>query len=302
MDNRFFSLIVVPDSGSDVKTGSFNFKFILSLFSALFVIFFICLFFIIGYHIKLSQENKYKSAVSTHKEITKHISDSQELFNTLSEKLAKIQRNDRAFRLHERMEVIDDEMYMAGIGGHVIVNESDFSIFKEELKVKLNQLAYGLTTLDNRINVQENSLMGIQLRVQENIEEMDNTPSIAPAISIRVTSRYGYRRHPLTRRRHFHNAIDLGGYRGQPIYATADGVVISARYSTFLGNYIKIRHKKGYETVYAHLHKLLVKTGQEVKKRQEIAKMGSTGRTTGIHVHYSVLLNGRSQNPLKHFK
>ena len=302
MENRFFSLIIVPDSGSDVKTGSFNFKYIFGLFSILIVIFFICLFFIIGYHIKLSQEKKYKTAVSTYKEIIEHTSKSQELFNTMSERLAKIQRNDRAFRLHERMGVIDNEMYQAGIGGHIIVDESDFSIFKEELKVKLNQLAYGLTTLDNRINVQENSLMEIQVRVQENIEEMDNTPSIAPAISIRVTSGYGWRRHPLTGRRHFHHATDLGGYRGQPIFSTADGIVVSARYSAYLGNYIKIRHKKGYETVYAHLDKMLVKVGQEVKKREEIAKMGRTGRSTGVHVHYSVLLNNRSQNPLKYFK
>ena len=301
MDNRFFSLLIVPDSGKEVKTGSFNFRFILGFFSILVITFFVCLFFIIGYHIKLSQENNYKSAVLTNKYLISHIEKSAKLFNTLSEKLSKIQRNDRAFRLHENIDILDDEMYKAGIGGHVIINDSEYSTLTEDLQVELKKLDYGVTTLNHRIVVQENSLREIQSKVKHNIEEIDNTPSIPPALSIRVTSSYGPRRHPITGIRHFHNAVDLGGYRGQPIFATADGIVKFTGRQGRLGNCVKIQHKYGYETLYGHLNKIQVKVGQKVMKRDIIGFMGSSGRTTGIHVHYAVSLNRRSQNPMKYF-
>ena len=302
MANRLFSLIIVPDSGNGVKTGSFNFKFILALCSSLICVFFICLFFIIGYHIKLRQEKDYKRAVSTNKSFIEQIKKSEQLFHTLSEKIAQIKRNDIALRLIENMDVIDDEMYNAGIGGHVIVDNDDYSIFNDDLKIRLNTIAYGVTTLEHRINVQENSLWEIQKKCQLNLEMINNTPSILPTRFIRITSRYGSRWHPIDGDRQFHDAIDLGGSRGQPIISTADGVVTYANRRGRLGNCVIIKHKYGYETLYGHLDKMFVSVGQEVKKRDTIGTMGRSGMATGVHLHYSVVLNDRSQNPAKYFK
>ena len=302
MDNRFFSLLIVPDSGSDVKTGSFNFRYVLGFLCMLVAVFFICLFFIIGYHIKLSQEKNYKRAVSANKSLLEHIDISVDTFNTLSEKLTKLQQNDRYFRLFQRMDVLDNDMYQAGIGGHVIVDNTKYAEFGQDLQIQLSSLDYGLITLDNRIGVLGNSLEEIHARVRRNREMIDYTPSILPTHSFRFTSNYGYRTHPITKRRHFHGAVDLGGYRGQDIFATADGVVKSAGRQGPLGNCIKIEHKYGYETLYAHLDKIQVKAGDKIKKNDRIGLMGSTGTTTGVHLHYSVALNGRAQNPMDYFK
>ncbi len=302
MENRLFSLLIVPDSGEDIKTGSFNYKFILGFFSTLVVLFFICLFFIVGYHIKLSQEKNYKIAVNTHKNLLKHINQSQKLYNTLSEKLAKIQHNDNAFRNFNRMKILDSEMYKAGIGGHVIVDNSDYRVLGKDLQIELEELDYGITTLGERIDVIDNSLEKIQIEVRKNREIFNNTPTIFPTYSIRFTSGYNMRRHPLTGRWHFHTAVDLAGYRGQSIFTTADGIVTSAKRTGLLGRCIKIKHGYGYETLYGHLNKIKVKVGQKVRKGDIIGEMGRSGRTTGVHVHYSISLNKRAVNPMDYFK
>ncbi|MCD6308681.1 MAG: M23 family metallopeptidase [Candidatus Latescibacteria bacterium] len=302
MDNRFFSLLIVPDSGSDVKTGSFNFKFILVVFSALAVTFFICLFFIIGYHIKLSQEKDYKAAVIANKTLVEHIKHSNELYRGLSETIATIQQNDHYFRQFERMDVLDASAYQAGVGGHEIVDHSKFDAFGSDLRVQLSDLAYGVVTLDNKIGVLRNSLREIQQVIGKNHEMINNTPTIYPTESIRFTSPFGWRRHPVTGRRHFHKGVDFGGYRGQEIYATAEGVVVSAKWQGPLGRCVKIKHGFGYETLYGHMDKILVKKGDFVKKNDLIGLMGRSGTTTGVHVHYAILLNGKPQNPMDYFK
>ena len=132
MTNQLFSLLIIPDSGTEVKTGSFNFKFVLYIFSCLVVLFFICLFFITGYHIKLSQEKSYKNVVSTHKSLLERIRQSNNLLITFSTSLSHIKENDKVFRWHESMSVIDNNMYMAGIGGHVIFDDSEYVIFQDD--------------------------------------------------------------------------------------------------------------------------------------------------------------------------
>lgn len=301
MKKRFFSLIIVPDSGADVKTSNFNMRFLIGLFVVLITVFFICFLFIIGYHIKLRQEKNYKKAVSINKLLLKKIYKSEELLSNLSEKLKEIQNNDKVFRHFYHMNVIDDDMYMAGIGGHVIVNESDYSSFDSELQVKLKKFTYDFTSLEHRTSVQEKSLNEIQLKIKETMKIINCTPSIPPTENFRPTSGFGYRYHPISGRRHFHHAVDLGGSLGQKIFATADGVVISAKWQGKLGRCVQINHGYGYKTIYAHLSKIYVQVGQKVEKRDVIATMGNSGSVTGIHVHYGVQLNRKSVNPMEYF-
>ncbi|MBR3627440.1 MAG: M23 family metallopeptidase, partial [Elusimicrobia bacterium] len=111
------------------------------------------------------------------------------------------------------------------------------------------------------------------------------TPSIWPCKGI-ISSPYGVRFHPIYNTKFFHPAIDIANKKNTPIVATADGVVAFSGWMRGYGNVIAIEHGQKYRTVYAHLAKSLVKKGEFVNKGQEIAKMGSTGRSTGPHVHY----------------
>ncbi len=117
-----------------------------------------------------------------------------------------------------------------------------------------------------------------------------------------ISSSYGYRKHPLTGKRHLHAGVDYRGKKGAPVIATADGVVnfSGIKKKSGFGNLISITHANGFRTVYGHLSKRLVKTGQYVQKGDVIGEIGSTGRSSGNHLHYEVWFVFRRLNP-KHF-
>lgn len=118
----------------------------------------------------------------------------------------------------------------------------------------------------------------------------------------RVTSSYGYRRNPFTNRgREMHSGVDLKGRTGDPVKATAKGKVTFAGWKGAYGYVVMVKHKNGYETRYAHLTRTRVKKGQAVEAGDIVGLLGSTGRSTGPHLHYEVLLHNRKLNPSKYF-
>ncbi len=301
MSNKFFSLVIVPDNCSEVKHHSFTGDLLAYGFLLLAAVFLFCAFFIIGFHIKLYQEQDFKTALDRMTSYKEQIAQSQQTLETLSEKLASLQDNDVAYRKYASMDIPDSLMYLAGIGGHVLVDENRFAGLDVNIRRGVSQTLVETVSLLSRVEVQEQSLNQIDEQIQKNNDEFNSTPSILPTHSVRITDGYGLRIHPITGARQFHDAVDIAGNPGQRIYATADGTVIQANYAGLLGNCIVIKHQYGYETLYGHLQKILVSVGQEVKKGEIIGLLGSTGRVTGPHVHYSVTLFGKSVNPLKYF-
>ncbi|MFH1619064.1 MAG: M23 family metallopeptidase [bacterium] len=126
------------------------------------------------------------------------------------------------------------------------------------------------------------------------------TPSIWPTNGT-ITSSYGYRFSPMGRRtgEEFHRGIDIANNPDTPVYATADGVVRHAGWASGYGMAILVDHGFGYSTLYAHATELLVKEGDRVKRGKMIARMGTTGRSTGCHLHYEVWRDGVFTNPMK---
>ena len=116
-----------------------------------------------------------------------------------------------------------------------------------------------------------------------------------------VTSKYGKRKHPVTKKWRFHHGIDLAGTWQENIKVSADGVVTFAGYHGSFGKVIRIRHNYGIKTTYGHLAKILVKKGQIVSEGQVIGKMGRTGRVDGAHLHYEISINGKSKDPATYF-
>jgi murein DD-endopeptidase MepM/ murein hydrolase activator NlpD len=128
-------------------------------------------------------------------------------------------------------------------------------------------------------------------------------PSDKPVKTAAFTSGYGVRSDPFRGGAAMHAGIDLAGPHGTPIYATADGVVTTAKWNSGgYGNLIKVDHGRGIETRYGHLAQMLVRDGQQVKRGQLIGRMGSTGRSTGNHLHYEVRIDGRAVNPIPFMK
>ncbi len=128
---------------------------------------------------------------------------------------------------------------------------------------------------------------------------MQKMPLAPPLISFYVTSSYGKRRDPINRRWASHYGLDLGGGFKSKVYSTAPGVVTYAGWKGKYGKLVEISHGAGMKTRYGHLNNIYVKKGQKVKFYKKIGLLGSTGRSTGAHLHYEVVFRGRAKNPMK---
>lgn len=156
----------------------------------------------------------------------------------------------------------------------------------------LNQLSAQISSRDQQLTVLESLFMNraVQLQAQ---------PSGPPVVEGYESSPFGMRIDPFTGELSFHPGIDFAGPEGEPVKAVAAGVVTWAGPRAGYGNMVEIDHGNGYSTVYGHSEEILVHVGEVVKKGQEIALLGSTGRSTGPHVHFEVLYNGKPVNPAK---
>lgn len=146
---------------------------------------------------------------------------------------------------------------------------------------RFNRLAKAL----NRMNMLEKSLARV--------------PTSMPAAVMKMSSNYGYRRDPITGGGAMHSGIDFKGPYASPILAAADGKITKAGWQSGYGKTIEITHANGLVTRYAHLSGYTVSVGQRVKRGVQIGRMGSTGRSTGTHLHFEVRLNGSAMNPMK---
>jgi len=117
-----------------------------------------------------------------------------------------------------------------------------------------------------------------------------------------ITSSYGSRKDPVNKKQGFHSGIDFRGKSGSEVMATADGVVIKARRNGSYGRFVQIDHGNGYSTCFAHLKKITVKKGERVSRGQTIGLVGSSGRSTGPHLHYELRYNDKPINPVKFLK
>jgi len=125
-----------------------------------------------------------------------------------------------------------------------------------------------------------------------------SVPSLTPVNGARMSSGFGYRNHPVRGGRRKHKGVDLAAPTGTPVYATADGMVDLARWGRGYGLYIKLDHGADLETRYAHLSRLAVAPGDRVEKGDVIGYVGSTGWSTGPHLHYEVRVNGVAVDPI----
>jgi murein DD-endopeptidase MepM/ murein hydrolase activator NlpD len=141
------------------------------------------------------------------------------------------------------------------------------------------------------------SLDRVEERLDDQLRRYASTPSVAPAMGI-LTDGFGRRRDPFTGRTAFHQGLDISARRGTPVAAPADGVVVFAGREGGFGRVVRLAHGFGYTTVYGHLDKILVTPGDEVRRGDTIGQIGSSGRSTGPHLHYEVHVDGKPVNPL----
>ncbi len=160
-------------------------------------------------------------------------------------------------------------------------------------------LTDGMQALEGDLGQAGQQLSVLEALLFDRKLEQNAMPSRSPVASSYMTSNYGYRADPFGRGGQFHKGIDFDANTGDPVVTVANGVVSYSGVRGGYGNVVEVDHGNGYVTRYAHNSRLLVKVGDLVRVGQEVAKAGSTGRSTGAHVHFEVWENGRVQNPRK---
>ena len=139
--------------------------------------------------------------------------------------------------------------------------------------------------------------------LDEDINKLKNTLSTYPfgqPSSGNIVSKFGYRRDPFNKRIAFHAGIDIDSNHGDSVISTANGVIEKAGWSDGYGKCVVVRHKNGYKTLYAHLSKIKVKRGQKIESGDIIGNVGSTGRSTGPHLHYEIMQGDEKLNPINY--
>lgn len=219
--------------------------------------------------------------------------------------------------------VISIKTFSAEIKKMAILNENIAKRYEkmlaknEALNIKIEQRMEEITEVDNRVGDLE-SIIGVSTEVpegeQNNLEHRIDAASLSGTQKAfvmkfvpngypmehynRISADYGYRVHPLFFTRHLHTGVDFATAIGTPVYATADGVVNAASFSTGgYGYLVKIDHSLGFMTYYAHLNKIVVQKGMFVKRGQLIAYSGNTGQSTGPHLHYEIRFLGNVIDP-----
>lgn len=243
----------------------------------------------------------------------KALKQENKLIRTQYDILSK--RIDQAFRILEPIQERDDNMYRAiyqadpiaqsirtsGVGGLGRYAELE-NIPNAGLII---QSSKKMDILEKQLYVQSNSLDEVLQMIRSQKDRIHHTPSIQPVANKdlkRVASGYGNRIHPIYGITKFHAGMDFTAPTGTPVYATADGVVVSVRSAADgYGMCVDIDHGYNMMTRYAHLSKFNVKQGQKVSRGETIGEVGNTGRSTGPHLHYEVRVKGAPQNPAYYY-
>lgn len=202
--------------------------------------------------------------------------------------------------LEEAKKAAEDEQASM----NTLIEEKEAQILAYESDI--NAKTQALKEYDEELAAQNSIIQALEAQVAAEKEELNNATAIhfgggpftwpAPQYT-RISDEYGWRMHPTLGVKKFHNGLDMAAPGGSPILAAADGKVVASGYSSSMGNYIMIDHGDKLYTIYMHASKLYVSKGDMVSAGKKIAAVGTTGRSTGNHLHFGVRLNGEYVNP-----
>ncbi len=226
----------------------------------------------------------------------------QEHLDALALRLGQMQSdilriNALGERLVELGELDEEEFNFQEVParGGIDARENAQSITSSELLNEMDSLARVLDDREHKLNLMEDLIRNTQL-----LDEL--LPAGRPVEKGWISSRYGYRNDPFTGKRAFHHGVDVAGKWDSNIVAVASGVVIWAGEKNGYGLLVEIKHANGYSTRYGHNNKILVEVGDLVTQGQTVALMGSSGRSTGPHVHFEIARHGQTLNPAKYLR
>ncbi|MBN1957982.1 MAG: M23 family metallopeptidase [Desulfuromonadales bacterium] len=281
-----FSLIIIPDSDRQVRRVQVRSGWLTAGFCCAVVLFGLSAFFTYSY---FTQQLDQAELLRLRAENSRQRQDLQRLVLDLENvqfELNSLAETDARVRQLASLDSEPQGLPVA-IGG--LPEEAEGSI--DEIQRQINQLQV-------EIELRRQSQEDVRNLLNDQVSISRATPEGWPTKGW-ITSYFGMRKSPFTGRRVMHEGLDIAANTGTPVYATADGIVARVEYSKSYGKTVVVDHGYGYRTIFGHNSKILVKSGQRVKRGDRLALVGNTGQSTGPHLHYELRMNGVPIDPRK---
>jgi len=302
MASRRWTVLLVPDGSGSTRSLSVSvtvLKLVAGVMTVALASILAASYGVVSHTVDLTRSQRLEK---TNQALTSEVATLGQRVSTLSDTLAVISRRDDEVRLVAGLEALSPEVQRAGIGGpsgawperERLINDGGV-VGREALGVHVD-----LDALIRRADVLATSFKEAAESLAAHTQQLAATPSIMPTTGF-LTSRFSMiRYHPILHENRPHEGIDITAAFGTQIIAPAAGRVIKVGYENGYGNMVVLDHGYGLETKYAHMSKTGVRVGQLVKRGDRLGWVGSTGLSTGPHLHYEVLVNGRPVDPLRY--
>ena len=296
MAKRFYTILILPDATSTVRKLHIT-KAVVTIVSCLMAVFvFASAFFLYQYvnlNVRLLELKHLRQESSDRNSLAVRV-------NQLEGELGRLRELDHKLRVVAGLDSRGEQGSALAQGGAGVLSRT---ALLDAVKRGTGRLADWVTrdleALGREITSRERSFRELKNLLEAKRSVLASTPTVWPVRGL-ITAGYGYRVSPFTGQREMHEGLDIATPHGTPIVATADGVVSFAGPLAAFGNVVFINHGHGFTTFYAHTSSIRVKEGKPVKRGDAIAQVGTSGRTTGPHVHYEVQVNGTTVNPMKY--
>lgn len=285
---RRINLVVVPRMGRSFYNIVVSYHLAYFLLVAGILGIGINIFLLSGYVGLKQKMSRVRHLESVNSEVQTLIQDAE----AIRKDLDKVREIDR--RIQAKTGITGDYGYIDSLR-----DEGSDSLPSRGYTPDIEAVRERLRILRGEVETRKEMASSLEERIDGLVEKFATIPSVNPVRNGKINSGFGYRTHPITGGWEFHEGIDIEADTNTPVYATADGVVAFSGWWYGYGLAVVIDHGTGFTTVYAHNSRNLVRPGEKVKKGQIISYAGSTGSTTGTHVHYEVRYDNQLKNPTR---
>ncbi|MDW7759089.1 MAG: peptidoglycan DD-metalloendopeptidase family protein [Acidobacteriota bacterium] len=289
--NKHLSIIIVPHTKTNCRTLAFSRRRLRVLIGASILFGVVLSAVLIDYFSMSSLRNRHKQLNIEMAEQSDRLESYESYVKNLKGTIASYENYAKKLNIMAGLkspDIIGDEAGLGG-GGPDSLGEPDPVPAQNLSLAAVQNLAQKASSVENNLGTLVNFF-------ESQAARLASTPTIWPTAGW-LSSPFGYRADPFTGKRTFHYGIDIATNHGNPVVATADGIVVRAAFDKMLGNNVVLSHTGGITTTYGHLSRMNVKAGQKVKRGDLIGAIGKTGKALGPHVHYEVKVDGRAVNP-----
>lgn len=299
MAKNHYTLLLIPEKQSSIRKINLSgtlLKIVVGIVMVSFLTFCYCTYDYLRIRGDAAELAELKHVTTVQKE---QIDLLAAKIDDFKKKMTDIRDFDKKIRVMTNLDSGRTNGQFLGMGGPASTENMMESQIAETERALINQIHENMDQLLEEANYQEDSFKELFEFLTKQKSVLASTPSIWPLMGW-VTSEFGYRISPFTGKREFHRGIDIAAKMGEEILAPANGVVTKSSYEPDIGNTLKVDHGNGIVTCYGHLSKITVKRGRTVKRGETIGVVGSSGRSTGPHLHYGIRVNGVYVNPKKY--